>query len=104
ARRAATQAFTAAEHLHVGRDDLGRVLFDAVLVLPLARLQPSLHIDRAALLQVLAGDLGELVVEDDAMPLGLLGLVARFLVLPAARRRDADVADGAAVRRIAHFR
>ena len=57
-------------------DDLGGVLLDAVLVGPLARLQAPFDVDRAALLQVLAGDLGELVVEDDAVPLGLLDLLA----------------------------
>src|SRR5262245_41796678 len=38
---AATAAFTAAEHLHLGGDDLGGVLFRAVLVGPLAGLQAA---------------------------------------------------------------
>ena len=69
---AAAHAFAAAEHLHLLGDDLGGVLLDAVLVVPLARLQAPLDVDRAALLQVLAGDLGQAVVEDDAVPFGLL--------------------------------
>src|SRR5512134_704216 len=65
-RLAVTHALAAAEQLHLVGDDLGGVLLDAVLVGPLARLQPAFDVDRATLLQVLAGNLGQAVVEDHA--------------------------------------
>src|SRR5664279_2148846 len=101
--RTGAQAFAATEHLHVAGDDLGRVLLDAILVLPLAGFQAPFDVDRAALLQIFAGDLGKLVVEDDTVPFRLFRFVAGLLVLPAARCRDADVADGAAVGRVANL-
>ena len=47
------------QHHAVG-DDLGGVLVLTVLVLPLSGLQAALNVDLAALLEVLARDLGEL--------------------------------------------
>src|SRR6185437_7352746 len=41
--------------------------------------------------------------EDDAVPFGVFGLVAGVLVLAHPRGRDRDVADRAAVGRVAHF-
>src|SRR5574337_1044915 len=93
----------AAEHRHVGGDDLGGVALDVVLVGPLARLQPPFDVDRAAFLQVLARDLGQPVVEDDPVPFGFLDPLARFLALPAARGGDADVADRRAAGGVAHL-
>ena len=78
---AAATLARAADQLHAVGDDLGRVLLDAVLVGVLARLQAALDVDRAALLQVLAGDLRLASEEHDAMPLGALLLLAA-LVLP----------------------
>src|SRR5262245_49655002 len=86
-------AFAAAQHLHLLGDDLGGVVVLAFLVLPLARLQAPLDVHRAPFLQVLTSDLGEPVVEDDAMPLGFLLLLAAVAVLPVAGGGDADVAD-----------
>src|SRR6185437_5384344 len=101
--RPATHSLARAEHLHGVRDDFGRVLVDAVLVLPLARLEAPFHVDLRALLEVLARDLGELAEEGDAMPFGLLLLLA-VLVLPHVRGRDRDVGDRAAVGHVARFR
>src|SRR6185369_4449600 len=69
-RLAATAAATGAatEHLHAIGDDFGRVLFLSFLVLPLARLQPALHIYLAAFFQIFAGDLGELAEKRDPVP------------------------------------
>src|SRR5204862_2117862 len=100
---AAFAAFAATEHLHLFGDDLGGVVFLAFLVGPLARLQAPFDIDRASLFQVLAGDLGEPVEERDPVPFGLFDLVARVLGFPGAAGGDADVADGVAVRCIAHL-
>ena len=62
------------------------------LVLPLARLQLALDVNLRALLQVLLGDLGEvLVIDDDRVPLGALLPLAGRLVAPAFRRRDPQV-------------
>src|SRR5258708_25150169 len=65
-------ALARAQHLHLVGDDLRHVLVLALLVLPLARLHASLDVDLRALLQVLAGDLGELAEERHAVPLRLL--------------------------------
>ncbi|CDX36538.1 hypothetical protein MPLA_1840002 [Mesorhizobium sp. ORS 3359] len=74
--------------------DLGRVAVIAGLVLPFAGLQLALDIDLHALLQILLGHLGELVVEDDdIVPLGLFLALARILVAPAFRGGYADVDD-----------
>src|SRR5438132_12091305 len=86
---AAAHALARAEHLHLVGDDLRHVLVLPVLVLPLARLQAALDVDLAALLQVLAGDLGELAEERDAVPLRLLLRLA-VLVLPLLSGRDRD--------------
>ena len=75
--------------------DLGRVVLDAVLVVPFARLQRALDVDLRALLQVLLGDLAEPLVEDhDAVPLGLFLALAGGLVAPAFRGGDRRLAIG----------
>src|SRR6185369_16045388 len=99
----AAHALAAAEQLHLVRDDLGGVVVLAFLVLPLARLQAALDVDRTALLQVFAGDLRQAVVEDHAVPFGLFLLLAALPVLPVARGGDADVAHRGAARRVAHL-
>ena len=69
----------AVEHLHLVRDDLGRIAILSALVLPLAGLQASLHADLGPLLQVFADDLRKTPVENDPVPLGALhGLPARL--------------------------
>src|SRR4029450_10065154 len=100
----ATTAFTRTQELHFLGDDLGRVAILAFLVLPFARLQPAFDIDRTAFLQILAGDLGQPVVEHDAVPFGLFLLFAGRLVLPLARCRDGDVADRRSARCVTRFR
>jgi hypothetical protein len=87
-----TASHAGAEHLHAVGHDLGGVLVGAVLVLPLARLQAPLDVHLRALFQVLARDLGELPEEGDAVPLGLLLLLA-VLVLPCLGGRDRHVGD-----------
>ena len=96
-------AAAAAEQLHAVGDDLGRVALLAFLVLPLARADAAFDVDRRALLQVFARDLGGLAEERDAMPLGVLLLLAA-LVLPRVGRGDADVGDRVAARQVARFR
>jgi hypothetical protein len=99
----ATAAFAAAEQLHFGGDDVGGVLLHAVLVGVLARLQAAFDVDRAALLQVFAGDLGHAVKEGDAVPFGFFLALAAVLVLPLPAGGHRDVADGRAAGQIAHF-
>src|SRR5690606_8298798 len=55
----------------LAQHDLGRIAFLAGLVLPLARLQLPLEVDLRALLQVLLGDRGGVIVDDgERGPLG----------------------------------
>ena len=70
--RRAVAILATAEHLHFVGADLGGVLVLAVLVLPFARAQAAFDIDLADIAQILAGDLGELSVEAEAVPLGRL--------------------------------
>ena len=100
---ATATAVTATEELHVVSDHFGGIDVLAFLVLPLAGLQAALDIDWAAFFQVLAGDLGQAVVEHHPVPFGFLDLVAAVLVFPVARGGDGDVADGIAVGGVAHF-
>src|SRR6266404_1956554 len=73
---------------------LGRVLLDAGLVGPFARLQLSLDVNLGALLEVLLGHLAEPFIEDDhAVPLGLFLALAGRLVAPAFGGRDAQIGD-----------
>src|SRR5687768_17826316 len=75
-RRLARHRFGAAaappQKLHALRADLSRVAVLPILVLPLARLQPALDVDRGTFFQVFARDLGQPAEECDAMPLGML--------------------------------
>src|SRR5690606_15164868 len=84
------------EHLHLAGDDLGRISVFAFLVLPLASSQAALDVNLRALAQILRGDLSELVVQHDRVPLGPLLLVTGLSVLPGFARRDADIRDGLA--------
>ncbi len=94
----------AAKHLHLLGDDFGGVAVGAGLfVLPLAGLQAAFDVDRAAFLQVFAGDLGQAVVHDHAVPFGFFAALAAGLVLPLRRGGQRQVADGRAVRAVAHF-
>src|SRR5688572_11353563 len=97
---AAAHPLARAQHLHSIGHDLGGVLVVAVLVLPLARLQPPLDVDLRALLEIFARDLGQPPEEGDAVPLRLLLLLA-LLVLPRVRGRDRDVRDRRAVGHVA---
>src|SRR5579862_986221 len=93
------------EHLHAIGADFGAVaVLAGLLVLVLARAQLPLDVDLRALLQVFAGDLGELAEEADAVPLGGLLLFAARLVLPGLRGGDADVGDCLAARQVARLR
>src|ERR1700679_3757284 len=85
--------------------DLGRVFLLAVLVGPFAGLERALDIDLGAFAQVLLGDLGEVLVEDDhAVPLGLLFPLAAGLVAPGLGRGDGKVHDGVAALHTADLR
>ena len=90
---ATAHAAARAEHLHAIGNDLSGIALLAFLVLPLARLQATFDVDLAALLEVLARDLGKSAEEGDAMPLGAL-LLRAGLVLPLIGGGDADVGDG----------
>src|SRR5690606_13209544 len=69
------------------------------LVLPLAGLEPPPAIDLGTLLQVLLGDLGEVLVEDrDRAPFGPLLARARVAVAPGFRGADPQIAHLGAVR------
>src|SRR5690606_36393321 len=99
---------TRVQHLQLAAEflqhHLGRVAILTGLVLPFAGLQLTLDINLHALLQVLLGDLGEIVVENhDIMPLGFLLALAAVLVAPAFRRRDTDVDDRIARIQAANF-
>jgi len=97
-------AFAATEHLHFVGNDLGRVALVAVLVLPLVGPDAPFDIDLAALLEILAGRLGQLAEEDDAVPFGAVLQLTRCLVTEAVGSRHPDVANRVAVGRIAGFR
>src|SRR5690554_6541644 len=86
-------AATGVEHLHVVDHDLGGVAVLAVLALPLAGLQAALDVDLAALLQVLLGDLGQLVEHHHVVPLGALLALTGLLVHPGVGGRQAQVGD-----------
>src|SRR5690606_13823619 len=72
----------AAEHLQFIGYDLGCVSLDALLVLPLPRRDLAFDVHGRSGLEVLACDLRELPVARNAVPFGLLFLLARVLVLP----------------------
>src|SRR5438477_10564727 len=74
------RALGAAHELHAFGDDLGGRTLLAVLALPIARLQPALHKDLAAFVEVFAARLGLLAPDDD-------GEEARFLTLLAGPGR-----------------
>src|SRR3954451_12155551 len=77
--------------------DLGRILLLAGLVGPFAGLELARDIDLGALLEVLLGDAGDVLVEDHhPVPLGLLLALAGGLFLPALRGGEAEVHDGLA--------
>src|SRR5882672_5726134 len=92
------------QHLHDVAANLGAVAVLPLLVLPLARAQAALDVDLRALLQVLAGDLGQAAEKGDAVPLGRLLHLAARLVLPAIGRRDADISHRVAAWRVAGLR
>src|SRR5579863_860207 len=89
--RGTPAAATAAEHLQLVADDLGRVTVIPLLVLPLARAQAALDIHLRSLLQVLGGDLCQASEERHAVPLGALLLLAALLVAPALAGRNPQV-------------
>src|SRR6516162_4012894 len=89
-----TGATASTEHLQIVADDLGRVAFVALLVLPLARSQASLDVHLRSLTQVLSGDLGQSAKKRYPVPLGPLLLLAGLLVAPALARRHAQVSHG----------
>src|SRR5262249_12005985 len=62
-------AFAAAEELDCLCDDLCRLPLLALLVLPLAGLEPALDVDAASLREIVRAVLCLLAPDDDAMPL-----------------------------------
>src|SRR5690606_33839808 len=72
---------------------------------PFARLQLALEVHRAALAQVLLGDLPQPLVEDHhAVPFGALAVLAAAAIAPALAGGDRKVDDLAAVLGVADFR
>ena len=72
-------------------------------LLPLTRLQAPFEINLLALDQIRLQRVRRLAPQDNAVPLGLLLLLA-FLGGPVLRRRDAEAGDLLATRRHPHFR
>ena len=74
-----------AEKLELFCDDFSDPTLDPLLVLILARAQAAFDVDRIALADVLADDLGEAAESGDAVPLrfrlSLTGLVSTFASL-----------------------
>ena len=97
-------AAIAAEELHRLRDDLGGPLLLALAVFPLARLETSLDVDRAALREVLRAELGGAAPRDDAMPLRLLFPAATVLLVPRLGGGEREVRDRLAALRVAKLR
>src|ERR1035441_41524 len=108
ALRGGASVLAAVEELHVVGVDLGLVaLLTGLGVVPGARLHAALHVDQAALLEVLAAELGELAIalvpHHDVVVVGvLLPLTAR--VGPVAIGGEGEVADRGAARRVAQLR
>ena len=95
----------AAQHLHLfGHDVRGVAILPGVLVLPLTRFQAAFDVDRTAFAQVFARNLGQAVVENDAVPFGVFAAFAGVAVFLLRRGGNGYVADCAAVRRVAHLR
>src|SRR5471030_1743704 len=101
---AVAHALTAAQHLHLLGDDVGRVLLDAVLVGVFTGLQAAFDVDRGTFFQVLADDFSQAAEEGDAVPLGQLFLLAGVAVLRFERGRHGDVGDRVTARHVANFR
>src|SRR5665213_2308788 len=95
---AAITVLAAVQELHVVGIDLGLVaLGPRVLVVPRAGLEAALDVDHAALLEVLAAELGELAVagvpHHDVVVVGVLAALAAG-ILAVAIGGDGQVADG----------
>src|SRR3954471_23613896 len=84
---AAAPAAGAAEQHDAVAANLRGVALVAVLVVPLARLQPAFDVDLLPLGQILVERLGGLAPEHDAVPLRLLLALPR-LIVPDLRRRQ----------------
>ena len=93
----------AAQHLHFIGDDISGVLLHAVLAGVLVVTQAAFDVDRAALAQVLAGNLAELAEEHHTVPFGAFLLVA-ILVLADAGGGQADAGDRHAALGVLHVR
>src|SRR5690606_4099570 len=93
-----------AQHLHLVGHDFGAVAVGAgVFILPLACFEPAFDIDRAALAQVFARDLGQAVVEHHAVPFGFFAALAAAFVLPLRSGGNGDIADGGPIGAVAHL-
>ncbi len=86
---------TATQHLHGVAADLGAVAVCAsFLVLPFARLQAALDVDRAAFAQVFAGDFRKLVEQHHRVPLSEFFFLAGGFVLPGFSGGESQIAHG----------
>src|SRR5437879_2707398 len=106
-RRSAGAVLTAVQELHVVGIHLGAItLLAALRVLPRPRLEASLHVHEAALLQVLAAELGKLAValvpHHDVVVVGELAPLSR-LILSIAVGGQRQVAYRRAARRVAEL-
>src|SRR6202034_3444937 len=96
-----TAAFTAsAEQDQVTRHHFGHIfLLAAGLVVPRSGLQAAFDVNLAALLQILARNLGQALPEHHIVPLGAV-LPLAALVLEALVGGDGDLSHGRALRRV----
>src|SRR3989441_7498034 len=97
------RALGAAHELHALGDDLGGRALLAVLALPVARLEPPLDEDLAALVEVLTARLGLLAPDDDGEEARFLPLLARLRRVVAVDRHP-EIRDGGAAGRVAQLR
>jgi hypothetical protein len=85
-----TSIITTAQHLHIGGNDVGGVVGNAIfLVLPV--LDATFNEKRLALLDVLAADLGQTLKENNAVPLGFLYDLSSLSVLAPTGGCQADI-------------
>lgn len=91
------------KHLHIVGNDLSRIALYAIL-LPLTGAQAAFDVYLAALLHVLADDLRQLAREHHVVPLRAFLAFAGTLIGPVFRRRQRQVAERIAIRKVLQLR
>src|SRR5258706_15920107 len=103
ARHRLRTAAAAAQKLHAIGYDLSGIFLLPLLVLPFSGSDAAFNIDRRAFLQIFAGDFREFSEERNAMPLGMLLLLAA-LIFPDLGGCDANVGHRISPRQLPRFR